>query len=67
MLVVTITFNLLTVQERNAAVNTEGAVPFVPTVRDMLRNGPYVNYILIRFFIAFGNDLMINTMLFYIK
>ena len=62
---VMVSFHLCIVKEKPTFGNE--SVPFVSTVRDMFANGPYVNYLLIRFFLTFGNDLLLATMIFFIK
>ena len=54
-------------RQRNETEEEPPVHPFVPTVREMLRNGPYVNYMYTRFTFAFAVALMFSSFSFYIK
>ena len=41
--------------------------PFVPTLRDMLKNGPYINYLALMFCSAWSHALVISTFAFWLK
>ena len=61
---------LCIVKERQRTEMTEDEPPmppFVPAVREMLRNGPYVNYVCIRFTFAFAIALMLSSFGFWLK
>ena len=58
---------IATVQERNTVTRGTDVPPFVPTVHSMLINGPYRNYLIVRFFLAVGMDFMGATFGFLIK
>ena len=54
------------VKERiNSDVST--AVSFVPSIRDLLHNGPYVNYLLIKLCLTLAAHLPRSVMLYFIK
>ena len=43
------------------------ATPFVASMRDLLNNGPYTNYLMIKFALAFAGGLQSAAYLYYIK
>jgi|EP00966_Prymnesium_polylepis_P275882 Na+/melibiose symporter-like transporter len=43
------------------------ATPFVASIRDLLNNGPYTNYLMIKFALAFAGGLQSAAYLYYIK
>ena len=54
-------------ETRQSSAEGESGSAFVPTVREMLSNGPYVNYLCIRFCFALGFALFGSMFIFYMK